>query len=255
MAGLLDGRVAIVTGGGSGIGEAIARAFADAGADVVVSGRRAAPLEAVAADIGGLAVAADVSREDDVIALMAACDKAFGRLHILVNNAGQSGPTAAAEHMDLAAWDATYAVNVRGLMLCTKHAVPHLRAAGGGAIINIGSRVGFKANPFRSCYSSTKFAVRGITESVAREVGRDGIRVNAICPGATDTVLFRDIAASKAAGEGRSVDAHIRENFLEGAALDRLVAFEDVAATAVFLASDQASAITGEAIKIDAGRA
>ncbi|MDP7667759.1 MAG: SDR family oxidoreductase, partial [Rhodospirillales bacterium] len=159
MAGLLDGKAAIITGGGSGIGEATARLFAQQGCKVVVAGRQRDRLQRVADEIGGLAVTTDVGVEDEVKALFEANDRAHGRLDVLFNNAGNPGPIMNAEDMDMEAWDALYASNVRGIILCIKHAVPRLRAQGGGAIINTSSIMGMKATPTRSAYCSTKFAV------------------------------------------------------------------------------------------------
>ena len=253
MAGVLDGKVAVVTGGGSGIGEAIARAFVAAGAKVVVSGRRPEPIERVAGDISGLAVAADVSSEDDVVRLFKACQDAHGRLDILVNNAGVTGPVATAEDMDMAEWDETMAINVRGVILCTKHAVPMLKRQG-GSIVNMSSRLGLKGYSMRSPYAASKFAVIGITQSVAFEVGVDGIRCNALCPGAVHGELMERVVAARAEKEGRSAADIVKESYTDAAALRKWVEPEEVARAALFLASDAASAITGESVVVDCGR-
>lgn len=253
MAGVLDGKVAVVTGGGSGIGEAIARMFAAEGAKVVVSGRRLEPIERVAGDIGGLAVEADVSNEDSVKGLFKACEDAHGRLDTLVSNAGITGPVANAEDMDMAQWDETIAINVRGVLLCAKHAVPMLKRQG-GSIINMSSRMGLKGYPMRSPYTASKFAVIGITQSVAFEVGVHGIRVNALCPGAVNGELMERVIAARVEKEGRPAEDIIKENYTDVAALRKWVEPEEVAQAALFLASDAASAITGESILVDCGR-
>ena len=253
MAGVLDGKVAVVTGGGSGIGEAIARMFAAAGAKVVVAGRRREPIERVAGDIGGLAVEADVSNEDSVKGLFKACEDAHGRLNIMVSNAGVTGPVANAEDMDMAQWDETMAINVRGVILCAKHAVPMLKRQG-GSIINLSSRLGLKGYPMRSPYAASKFAVIGITQSIAFEVGVHGIRCNALCPGAVHGELMERVVAARAEQEGRSPDAIVKQSYTGAAALRKWVEPEEVASTALFLASDAASAITGESVVIDCGR-
>ena len=253
MAGVLDGKVAVVTGGGSGIGEAIARLFAASGAKVVVAGRRLEPIERVAGDIGGLAVAADVSSEDSVKGLFKACEDAHGRLDTLVSNAGVTGPVANAEDMDMARWDETMAINVRGVIVCAKHAVPMLKRQG-GAIINLSSRMGLKGYPMRSPYAASKFAVIGITQSIAFEVGVHGIRCNALCPGAVHGELMERVVAARAEKEGRSPDAIVKQSYTGAAALRKWVEPEEVASTALFLASDAASAITGESILVDCGR-
>jgi NAD(P)-dependent dehydrogenase (short-subunit alcohol dehydrogenase family) len=253
VSGLLDDKVAVVTGGGSGIGEAVARLFAAEGCRVVVAGRRPAPIERVASDIAGLAVAADVSREDDVAALIAACGDAFGRLDVLVNNAGVVPPRADVEDQDMAHWDATFAVNVRGVVLAIKHAAPMLKRRG-GAIVNMASRVALHGYPRQIAYSASKFAVLGITQSVAQELGPFGVRVNALCPSATLTKEQRRRLTERAEDQGRTVDELIESEILSAGALHRAVMPEDVAAAALFFASDAASAITGQHLVIDAGR-
>jgi hypothetical protein len=253
MAGVLDGRTAIVTGGGSGIGEAIARRFANEGCRVLVAGRRLEAIENVANDIGGLAVVTDVSRETDVEALMRRCDEAWGRLDILVNNAGVTGPITGAEDMDMASWDETLAINVRGVMLCVKHAIPLLKRQG-GSIINMSSLMGLRGYPNRCAYTASKFAVIAITQSVAHEIGQFGIRVNALCPGAVNGELMERVIAERAAKEGLPEEEIIRKNYTDVAALRRWVEPEEVAATALAMASDPFSAITGESVRIDCGR-
>ncbi|MDP6804719.1 MAG: SDR family oxidoreductase [Rhodospirillales bacterium] len=255
MSGVLEGQVAVVTGGGSGIGAAIARAFADAGSQVVVAGRRMAPLQSLAAETGGLAVATDVADEGQIAALFAKCEDAFGRLDILVNNAGVQGPIVAAEDMDAAAWDATMAVNVRGVMLCIKHALPALKKSR-GAIVNLSSRVGLLgyATPERSAYEASKCAVVAITESVAAEVGRFGVRVNTLCPSAVMTEPLLANVARKARARGVSTDEVLCTDYIETTALGRVVEPADVANAAVFLAAPAASAITGAHLKVDAAK-
>ncbi len=253
MTGVLDGLAVIVTGGGSGIGEAIARRFADEGGRVMVAGRRLDAVRKVARDIGGLAVATDVSREAEVAALMPRCDEAFGRLDILVNNAGITGPILGAEEMDMAAWDQTMAINLRGVIQCIKHAVPLLKRQG-GAIINMSSLMGLRGYPNRSAYSASKFAVIGITEAVAHEVGRFGIRVNALCPGAVNGELMDRVIAERSAKEGVPEAEVIRNNYTDVAAMRRWVEPEEVAATALAMVSAPFSAITGESVRIDCGR-
>lgn len=253
MTSRFEGKVAVVTGGGSGLGEAIARRLAQNGCMVVVAGRRMGPIEAVAAAIGGLAVATDIREEAQVQALFAACEAAYGRLDVLVNNAGSTGPTAHAVEMDAAAWDETFAVNTRGTLLCIKHAMGLLKR-GGGAIVNMSSRVGLYGKPARSAYAASKFAIRAITESVAAEVGRWGIRVNSVCPGGVDTALFRSVVAARAEALGVAADALLQAEYLDTAALGRLVSAADVADAVMFLAGAEAAAMTGEHILVDAGR-
>ena len=254
MTGMLEGKAAVITGGGTGLGAAIARLFAGEGARVVVTGRRLAPLEEVARAVGGLAVAADVADEADVAALMAACDAAFGRLDVLVNNAGLSGPIAAAEVMDIAEWDARFAVNTRGVMLCIKHALPHMKRAGAGAIVNVSSRMALYPKANRSAYAASKAAMHAITESVAQEVGRDGIRVNAVAPGAIRGDLMERVIARRIEMEGLSRDEVVDKYYVQPSPLGKWVEPEECADAVLFLASDAASAITGETLRVSAGR-
>jgi len=253
--GILSGRVALVTGGGTGIGAAIARAFAAAGARVVVAGRNSARLASVASAIAGEAIVADVGDETSVAALYARIDARTGGPDILVNNAGVTGPVARAADMDIAAWDETMAINVRGTLLCIKYAVPRMRARGGGSIINMSSLMGLRGTPMRSAYTASKFAVLGITDAVSQEVGVDNIRVNALCPGAVNGELMQRVIASRVAAEGRSADEIARANYTDKASLRRWVEPDEVAAAALFLASAASAAITGERLRVDAGRA
>ena len=253
--GRLSGRVALVTGGGTGIGAAIARAFAAAGARVVVAGRNSARLASVASAIAGEAIVADVGDETSVAALYARIDARTGGPDILVNNAGVTGPVARAADMDIAAWDETMAINVRGTLLCIKYAVPRMRARGGGSIINMSSLMGLRGTPMRSAYTASKFAVLGITDAVSQEVGVDNIRVNALCPGAVNGELMQRVIASRVAAEGRSADEIARANYTDKASLRRWVEPDEVAAAALFLASAASAAITGERLRVDAGRA
>ncbi|MGH9350400.1 MAG: SDR family NAD(P)-dependent oxidoreductase [Vicinamibacterales bacterium] len=251
---VLEGKVAIVTGGGTGIGRSIAIRFAHAGAAVVVTGRRPGPIQDVAARIGGTALEMDVARDSDVERAFRECDARYGRLDVLVNNAGIPGPIANAADMDLALWDEAVATNIRGVILCIKHAVPRMIRQGGGSIINMSSLMGLRGYPMRSAYAATKFAVIGITESVAHELGQHGIRVNALCPGAVRGELMDRVIARRAAAEGRAPEDIVRTAYTDVAALRTWVDPETVAEAALFLASDASRAITADRIRVDAGR-
>ncbi|MDA0675686.1 MAG: SDR family oxidoreductase [Proteobacteria bacterium] len=253
MAGMLAGRAAVITGGGTGIGADIARLFTREGAHVIVAGRRAEPLRQIADATGAKMVVCDVVDEAAIKSLIGSCEQAFGRLDILVNNAAFDGPEVAAEHLDIRDYDKVMAVNVRALMLCIKYAIPLLKRQG-GSIINMSSRMGLHAKPNKSPYAASKFAVFGITQSVAQEVGVHGIRVNAICPGGTDTAMWRHVIAERAQHRGVPEAEVIRTGFVDNAALRRIINPREVAEAALFLASDAASAITGIALKVDAGR-
>ena len=253
MSGLLEDKVAIVTGGGTGIGAEVARTFAAEGCRVVVSGRRTDLIEAVAKEVSGMAVAADVSVEADVVRLFRACDDAYGRLDVLVNNAGWGGGgLMGAEDMDMAAWDQAFAVNVRGVMHCIKHGVPRLKGRG-GTIVNVASIAGLRANALQIPYGASKAAVINITKSVAMEVGAMGIRVNAICPGAVETDLFRANAALRAAATGGQVADDVKR--IAGLSpLGRLTTGDEVASGVLFLASRQSGSMTGTHLIMDSGK-
>jgi hypothetical protein len=249
----LTGKVAVVTGGGSGIGRVIAGLFVKEGAAaVVITGRDAVRLEEAAKNDGCHAIAMDMRQEAEVAALFDQIDSRFGGLDILVNNAGITGPVANAEAMDMAAWDDTMAVNVRGVILGIKYAVPLMRRRGGGSIINMSSLMGLRGTPMRSAYTASKFAVLGITDAVAQEVGVDNIRVNALCPGAVNGELMQRVIAARSAAEKRPEEEVIRLHYTDKAALRRWVEPEEVAEAALFLAT--AGSITGERLRVDAGR-
>jgi NAD(P)-dependent dehydrogenase (short-subunit alcohol dehydrogenase family) len=254
----LAGRVAIVTGGGRGIGCAIALGFAAEGAAVTVSGTRPAPLEATRTEIearGGRAhsVVADVSEEEAVARMIADTVARFGRLDILVNNAGIAGPTAPVAEAPTREWERTLAINLTGAFLCAKHAIPHLVASEAGRIINITSVAGKIGYALRSPYAASKWGMIGLTRSLALEVGPRGVTVNAIAPGSTRGERLTNVIRDRAAALGRPADEVEREFFLQQNALGRLVEPEEIAATAVFLASDEARNITGETISVSAG--
>jgi NAD(P)-dependent dehydrogenase (short-subunit alcohol dehydrogenase family) len=250
----LDGKIALVTGGGTGIGKAIATRFVAEGATVIISGRTQNRLVDSATRSGSHPIVADVSREAAVQQLFQQMEARFGGLDILVNNAGVTGPVARAEELDLAQWDDTIASNVRGTILCIKYAVPLIRRRGGGAIVNMSSLMGLRGYPMRSAYTASKFAVLGITEAVAQEVGVDNIRVNALCPGAVNGELMQRVITSRSKAEGRPPEEIIRVNYTDKAALRRWVEPEEVAAAALFLASGASGPITGERLRVDAGR-
>ena len=251
---VLAGKIALVTGGGTGIGLAIATTFRDAGATVVVVGRDASRLAKAATTIRAIALPADVTDESSVAAMFAAIDAQCGGLDILVNNAGVAGPVAPAETIDVGTWDETMAINVRGTILCIKHAVPRMRKRGGGSIINMSSLMGMRGMPMRSAYTASKYAVLGITDAVAQEVGVDNIRVNALCPGAVNGDLMQRVIAARVTAEGRTAEDIIRNNYTDKASLRRWVEPAEVAAAALFLASPASAAITGERLRVDAGR-
>ena len=255
--GKLAGQVAIVTGGGHGIGGAIARRFAAEGAAVALAGTGREALEATARAIraaGGRATAlpTDVADEAAVERLVASTLAEHGRLDILVNNAGIAGPTAAAIDMEREAWERTLAVNLTGALLCAKHALPHMIARRRGRVINIASVAGFIGYPLRSPYAASKWGLIGLTRSLALEVGAHDITVNAIAPGSVRGERMSAVIRRRAEATGRSA-AEIEQEYLAPTALKRMVDEEDVAAMALFLASDDGRNITGETVAVSGG--
>jgi NAD(P)-dependent dehydrogenase (short-subunit alcohol dehydrogenase family) len=254
----LSGKVAIVTGGGRGLGRAIALRFVEEGAAVALTGTGRAHLEATAREIaaaGGrsLAVVADVASEPDVVRMVDETVRAFGRLDILVNNAGIAGPTASVAEAKCEDWERTLAVNLTGAFLCSKHAIPHLIAQKGGRILNITSVAGLIGYAMRSPYAASKWGMIGLTRSLALEVGAHGITVNAIAPGSVRGERIANVVRDRAASLGKSTAEIEREFYVEPTALKRMLDPEEIASTALFLASDDARGITGETLGVTAG--
>ena len=244
----LHGKVAVVTGGGSGFGEAIARTFAREGAKVVVADIAGPAADRVAADIGDAAIActADVTRDADTGAMIALALSRFGRLDILVNNAGTTHLNMPMTEVSEADFDRVFAVNVKSLFWAARHAVPVLRKAGGGSIINTASTAGLRPRPGLSWYNGSKGAVVILTKSMAVELAPDNIRVNALCPVAGETPLL----ASFMGGD----TPELRAKFRATVPLGRLSVPQDVANAALFLASDEAAFLTGVCMEVDGGR-
>lgn len=250
----LDGKLALITGGGTGIGAATARIFSAAGATVIVTGRRPEPLEEIALAVGGHAMPCDVSDQAQVRTLFSKALQVTGRIDVLVNNAGGPGPIAPVSAVDMSEWIACMNVNLLGAMYCLQEAARVMSAQESGSIINMSSLMGIQGYPDRSAYVASKFALIGITETMARELGPKGVRVNALMPGAVSGDNMDRILALRAAAEGRSAADIERENYTDVAALKRWVAPEEVARAALFYASDLSSAITGDKMKVDCGR-
>ena len=250
----LDGKVAIVTGGGSGIGKATAKVFADAGAKVVVTGRRNDLLRSVANEIHGHAVACDVSNHAQVKDVFNETLKVFGKVDVLVNNAGGPGPIAQVADVDMNAWVECLNINLVGAMHCLQEAAKIMIDQEAGSIINMASLMGVQGYPMRSAYVASKFALVGVTETMARELGKHNVRVNALLPGAVSGENMDGVLERRSLAERRSVEEIARENYTEVAALKRWVYPDEVARAALYLASDLSSAITGDKIKVDCGR-
>ncbi|WP_428277597.1 SDR family oxidoreductase [Candidatus Palauibacter sp.] len=247
-----QGRRVIVTGAGAGIGRAIASALLGEGARVHVCDRDAGALEdflgSAEGDLAG--TVADVGVEADVERLFAEGLARLGGLDVLVNNAGTAGPTGPVETLDLDGWRQTLAVNLDGMFLCARAAVPALRRAGGGSIVNLSSTAGLHGYPLRSPYATAKWGVIGFTRTLAMELGPAGIRVNAICPGSVRGDRIDRVIAAQAATRGVSEEA-VRQNWLRQISLRRFADAEDVAALVLFLTSDAGAKISGQALPVD----
>jgi NAD(P)-dependent dehydrogenase (short-subunit alcohol dehydrogenase family) len=247
---LHDHRV-LVTAGAGGIGLATARAFAAEGARVLVCDVDRAALDALkTSDAAIAAVEADVADPDSVDRLFREVDARLGGLDTLVNNAGIAGPTAACEDVELADWKRTLDVNLTGMFLCAKQAIPRLRKSANASMINLSSAAGRFGFALRSPYSASKWGVIGFTKSLSIELGGSGVRVNAICPGAVAGDRIDRVIAGKAQVRGVPFDV-VRDEFLGKTSLKRFVSPDDIANAIVFLASKAGANIDGHALPID----
>ncbi|MDP6343651.1 MAG: SDR family oxidoreductase [Alphaproteobacteria bacterium] len=251
MADGLEGKRVLVTAGGGGIGRAIATAYGRLGAQVVVCDIDPAAVGAVLAEQPAITgVVADVADIDQVRTLFAEVEGALGGLDVLVNNAGIAGPTAPIEEVSPEDWRRCLAVNLDGGFLCLRQALPAMKAQGADCIINIASTAGVMGFPMRTPYAAAKWAVVGLTKSLAMEAGPFGIRVNAIAPGAVEGDRMDRVVAAEAEAGGIDEEA-IRDNYLRTSSLRTFIPGDDIAALAVFLASDAGVRISGQVIAVD----
>jgi NAD(P)-dependent dehydrogenase (short-subunit alcohol dehydrogenase family) len=254
----LNGRVAIITGAGRGIGRGIARRFAAEGAAVLLTARTAAELEDAASEIaanGGTTatVTADISRQADCERVVGEARDRFGPVDILVNNAGIFGPVRPAEELTPAEFDEVLAINLRGPFLLSRLVLPGMYERGMGVILNISSIGAKLAFPWNGAYGTSKAGIIGLTRTLAAEAARRGVRVNAICPGpVTETRMSQELG--RAIGERLGLDEETqREGLLESVLQGRAQTVDEIASAALFLASDEGSAITAQAINVDGG--
>lgn len=243
----LKDKVAIVTGAGSGMGEAIAHTYAREGAKVAVLDVNEQAANKVASAIGNaaLAVACDVTNKADIARAVEMTEKKFGVSDILVNNAGVAHVNKPLMEIDESEYDRVFDVNVKGLFMFIQAVVPAMREKGGGVIVNIGSTAGLRPRPGLSAYNATKGAVHNLTKTLAVELAPDKIRVCAIAPVATDTPLLPTFLGP-APGQ--------REKFIATVPLGRLATSQDIADAALFLASAEAKFLTGNIMEVDGGR-
>ncbi len=254
----LEGKAAIITGAARGIGRGVAEAFVREGARVAVADVDEAAARATADEIGGpagaaWAVAVDVAERGSVERMVAAVTERFGGVDVLVNNAGVSKVVAFLEMTD-EVWDRTLAVNLFGAMLCARAVLPQMVERGAGRIINMSSQSGKKGNAQYAAYCASKFGLIGLTQSLAAEFASCGITVNAICPGVVMTGLWQSPEMRDAYAAKRGIKPEEVEAYFEGKIpLGRLGTPEDAAHVAVYLASDAAAYITGQAINVSGG--
>lgn len=249
----VKGKRVIVTAGAAGIGRAIVGLLAGSGARVHACDVDGAALAALPRDVPGVTVTScDVADRAAVDRLFAEAEAKLGGLDALVNNAGIAGPTGAVDAIDPAEWDRTLAVNLTGQFNCARLAVPRLKAAGGGAIVNISSAAGRFGFPLRSPYATSKWGVVGFSHTLAAEFGAFGIRSNAILPGPVAGPRIDRVIQAKAQARNVSFEA-MRETYLQSTSMKAFVTAEDVANMVVYLISDAGRLVSGQAIGVDAG--
>lgn len=247
----LKGKTAIITGGGTGIGRAIALAYAREGARVAVLGRRRDYLEEVVKNVSqgggaGKAIVCDVTRSEQIRDAVTEIDSAFGPVNVLVNNAGALN-VSTVESISEQDWDRVLETNLKGPFLMCRAVLPSMRRGGGGAIVNIGSVLGLVGMKDRAAYCASKGGLTLLTKAMALDHAHDNIRVNCICPAIVETTLVKGLFSDTEDGQ------KLREARISTLPLGRFGQPQDVAELAVFLASDESSWLTGTAIPLDAG--
>ena len=246
----MNGKRVVVTAGAQGIGLAITEAFVAAGAQVHICDINENFLAAAKAKFPAVSQSrTDVADEAQVDVMFAELCERWGGLDVLVNNAGIAGPTAKVEDIDLTEWSQTIAVNLTGPFLCTRRAVPLLKAAGGGSIVNLSSIAGRLGFPLRTPYSASKYGVIGLTETWAMELGPSNIRVNAILPGIVAGDRQERVIAAKAASWGIEHEA-MRQRLLDKVSLRQMVTAQDIANQIIFICSPAGAAISGQSLSV-----
>ena len=250
MAGRLENKVALITGGGSGIGRATAVTFAKEGATVVVAdvnteGGEGTVRAIKEADGEGLFVHADVSKSPDVKALVDKAVETYGRLDCAFNNAGILGTNALTPDAAEENWDSVISVNLKGVWLCMKYEIPQMLKGGGGAIVNTSSLFGLVGSECLSAYVASKHGVAGLTKTAALEYAQKDIRINAVCPGTIHTPMYERVVAG---------NPEVEAQFIALEPTGRLGTPEEVAEAVVWLCSDAASFVTGHVMSVDGGR-
>jgi NAD(P)-dependent dehydrogenase (short-subunit alcohol dehydrogenase family) len=247
----LEGARVIVTAGGSGIGNVIARVFAESGARVFSCDVDPALVDGLRGQEPAVgACVADVALESDVDRLFDQALAELGGLDVLVNNAGIGGPVACVEDVPPDEWRRTLDVNLTGAFLCTRRAAPILKEQGSGSVVNMSSHYGFFGGPSRSPYVASKWAIIGFTKTIAMELGPFGVRANAICPGGVEGERLERVIRLESEQRGITCE-QLREDWTRGCSLRTFIPPEDVAATILFLCSEQGARISGQAIGVD----
>ncbi len=250
-------KVALVTGGGYGIGKKIALRYAEAGARVAIAARSVEPMRETCAELekaGAEAIwlQADVSKEADCARMVEETVKRFGRIDILVNNAGIAGPTKRITDMSLAEWQEVLDIDLTGAWLASRAAIPPMDRQRSGNILMISSGAGRRGYPLRSPYAASKWAMIGLTQTLAGEWGARGIRVNCICPGAIEGDRIERVIRARAESLGQPYE-QVKQAFVSQAALSRMATEDEVARVALFLVSEASSGVTGQTINVDCG--
>ena len=252
MANALEGSVALVTGAARGLGLEISRALIRAGAQVALMGPNPETIAKAAAEAGGIAMPGSVTSEADVTAVFTAIQQRFGRLDVLVNNAGIGGPAAPLSEVTREQWDEVMDINLTGAFLCAKHAVKMMQPVKRGRIINIASVAGRIGYGLRSPYCASKWGMIGLTRALAVEMGPYNIPVNAILPGAVEGDRIDRVIRDRAAAMGAD-EARVRQQYESQAALGRMVRPTDISDMVLYLCSPAGDNITGQSIDVSGG--
>ena len=245
------GLTILVTAGASGIGRTIAETFLSHASRVHICDIDSSAIDDfLSANPGASASVADVSNVGMVDSLFNDLEERYGRLDVLVNNAGVAGPTLPVEDIEPADWNQTVAINLNGHFYCARRAIPLLKKSAGGSIIEISSSAGLHGCPNRAPYAASKWALIGLTKTLAMELGEFGIRVNAICPGSVEGERIEQVIECEAREQGRT-PGEIRNAYLRQTSMQRFISAQEVANMALFLASDLARSISGQALGVD----